>query len=102
MYFGGDSSMEPVFGQTGHKYGPINLTLIRIGAYAPRNLLRSVHASPEEAVETGARPSKQVRYGAYIGERSSSHKKIHLNLHTDTVGRPPLEHSFTAFGRRNR
>ena len=45
--------MGPVFRQTGHKYGPIDLALIGIGAYAPRKLLRSVHASPEEAVEMG-------------------------------------------------
>jgi Predicted Zn-dependent hydrolases of the beta-lactamase fold len=43
--------MGPVFRQTGHKYGPIDLALIGIGAYAPRKLLRSVHACPEEAIE---------------------------------------------------
>jgi N-acyl-phosphatidylethanolamine-hydrolysing phospholipase D len=53
IYFGGDSAMGPVFRQTGHRYGPIDLALIGIGAYAPRKLLRSVHASPEEAVEMG-------------------------------------------------
>ena len=51
MYLGGDSAMGSVFRQTGHKYGPIDLALIGIGAYAPRKLLRSVHASPEEVVE---------------------------------------------------
>lgn len=51
VYFGGDSAMGPVFRQTGHKYGPIDLALIGIGAYAPRKLLRSVHACPEEAIE---------------------------------------------------
>ena len=53
VYFGGDSAMGPVFQQTGHKYGPIDLALIGIGAYAPRKLLRSVNASPEEAVDMG-------------------------------------------------
>ena len=51
IYFGGDSAMGPVFRQTGAKYGPIDLALIGIGAYAPRKLLRSVHACPEEAIE---------------------------------------------------
>ena len=63
--------MGPVFGQTGRKYRPIDLTLSGIGAYAPRKPLRSVHASPEEALEKGARPSKQSRFGECIGERSS-------------------------------
>lgn len=53
IYFGGDSAMGPVFRQTGHRYGPFDLALLGIGAYAPRKLLRSVHASPEEAVEMG-------------------------------------------------
>jgi len=43
--------MRPVFCQTGHKYGPIDLALIGIGTYSPRKLLRSVQTSPEEAVE---------------------------------------------------
>ncbi|MGA1207992.1 MAG: MBL fold metallo-hydrolase [Litorivicinaceae bacterium] len=51
LYFGGDSAMGPIFRQTGFRYGPIDLALIGIGAYSPRRLLRSVHASPEEAVE---------------------------------------------------
>ena len=51
IYFGGDSAMGPVFRQTGHRYGPVDLALLGIGAYAPRKLLRSVHACPEEAVE---------------------------------------------------
>ena len=45
--------MEPVFGQAGHKCGPIDLALIGIGAYAPSKLLRSIRASAEEAVEMG-------------------------------------------------
>ncbi len=61
IYFGGDSAMGPVFRQTGHRYGPIDLALLGIGAYAPRKLLRSVHASPEEAVEMGlAIQAKQI------------------------------------------
>ena len=55
--------MGPVFRQTGHKYGPIDLALIGIGAYAPRKLLRSVHASPEEAVEM----SKAIKAKSLLG-----------------------------------
>ena len=53
VYFGGNSAMGPVFRQTGHQYGPIDLALIGIGAYALGKLLRSIHASAEEAVEMG-------------------------------------------------
>lgn len=47
MYFGGDSAMEPMLGQAGHKHGPIDLALIGIGVYAARKLLHLVHAPPE-------------------------------------------------------
>lgn len=61
LYFGGDSAMGPIFRQTGFRYGPVDLALIGIGAYSPRRLLRSVHASPEEAVEMGrAIRAKQI------------------------------------------
>ncbi len=67
VYFGGDSAMGPVFRQTGHKYGPIDLALIGIGAYAPRKLLRSVHASPEEAVEMGKAINARSLLGMHWG-----------------------------------
>ena len=67
VYFGGDSAMGPVFRQTDHKYGPIDLALIEIGAYAPRKLLRSVHASPEEAVEMGKAIKAKSLLGMHWG-----------------------------------
>ena len=67
LYFGGDSAMGPVFRQTGHKYGPIDLALIGIGAYSPRKLLRSVHASPEEAVEMAKAIGAKAILGMHWG-----------------------------------
>lgn len=67
LYFGGDSAMGPVFRQTGHRYGPIDLALIGIGAYAPRKLLRSVHASPEEAVDMGIALNARAILGMHWG-----------------------------------
>ncbi len=34
----------------GRTLGPIDLSLLPIGAYAPREIMASVHASPEDAV----------------------------------------------------
>ena len=59
--------MGPVFRQTGHKYGPIDLALIGIGAYSPRKLLRSVHASPEEAVEMAKAIGAKAILGMHWG-----------------------------------
>ncbi|MBL4863353.1 MAG: MBL fold metallo-hydrolase [Rhodobiaceae bacterium] len=53
LMFGGDSGYGPVFKDTGERYGPFNTALLGIGAYAPREMMRASHATPEEAVEMG-------------------------------------------------
>ncbi len=67
VYFGGNLAMGPVSRQTGHKYGPFDLALIEIGAYAPRKLLRSVLTSPEDAVETGKATKAKSLLGMHWG-----------------------------------
>jgi len=49
-YFGGDSGWMPEFGRVGQRAGPFDVTLLPIGAYAPRWFMRSSHMTPEEAV----------------------------------------------------
>tara|TARA_B100001540_G_C15762650_1_gene622404 strand:- start:411 stop:1499 length:1089 start_codon:yes stop_codon:yes gene_type:complete len=51
IYFSGDTAFGPVFSELGYKYGPMDLTLIPIGAYQPRTMMKSSHCTPEEAVE---------------------------------------------------
>lgn len=41
----------PAFAQIGELHGPFTLGLLPIGAYEPRALMASIHASPEDAVE---------------------------------------------------
>ncbi|MEC8308017.1 MAG: MBL fold metallo-hydrolase [Pseudomonadota bacterium] len=67
VYFGDNLAMGSVSRQTGHKYGPFDLALIEIGAYAPRKLLRSVHASPENTVETGEATKVKSLLGIHWG-----------------------------------
>lgn len=52
FYFAGDSGYCSHFKNIGKKFGPFDLTLIPIGAYEPRKLMRPVHMDPEEAVQT--------------------------------------------------
>lgn len=51
IYFAGDTTFGPVFGEIGPQYGPVDLALMPIGAYEPRKLMQASHCTPEEAVE---------------------------------------------------
>ena len=52
FYFAGDSGYCSHFKNIGKKFGPFDITLIPIGAYEPRNLMKPIHMNPEEAVQT--------------------------------------------------
>jgi len=52
LYFAGDSGYCSHFKTIGKNFGPFDLTLIPIGAYEPRKLMKPVHMNPAEAVQT--------------------------------------------------
>ena len=70
LFFGGDSALGPVFAEIGQRHAPIDLAMLGIGAYEPRDLFRASHATPEEAVEMaralGARRVLGMHYGAIV------------------------------------
>jgi len=51
IYFLGDSGYSKIFKEIGEKLGPMDLSLIPIGAYMPRWFMSPIHISPEEAVQ---------------------------------------------------
>jgi L-ascorbate metabolism protein UlaG (beta-lactamase superfamily) len=53
VWFAGDTGYDPVFAELGRDYGPFDLALIPIAAYAPRAIMAAHHATPEEAVRIG-------------------------------------------------
>lgn len=53
LYFAGDTGWGEVFEHAGRRFGPFDVGLVPIGAYAPRALMQAVHANPEEAVRIG-------------------------------------------------
>jgi L-ascorbate metabolism protein UlaG (beta-lactamase superfamily) len=53
IFFGGDTAYGKVFHEIGATVGPFDVALIGIGAYAPRRIMRPVHAAPEEAIQIG-------------------------------------------------
>ena len=40
-----------MFTEIGNKYGHFDLTIVPIGAYEPRSMMKASHCTPEEAVE---------------------------------------------------
>lgn len=70
LFFGGDSALGPVFSDIGQRHAPIDLAMLGIGSYEPRELFRLSHATPEEAVEMaralGARRVLGMHYGAIV------------------------------------
>lgn len=53
LFFSGDTAYSELFKEVGEEYGPFSHAMIGIGAYLPANLMRSVHVTPEEAVQIG-------------------------------------------------
>jgi len=51
VYFAGDTALFPEFAAIGERFGPFDLSLLPIGAYEPRWFMKTVHMSPEDAIE---------------------------------------------------
>ena len=51
IYFAGDTGYSAEFKEIGRRFGGMEISLIPIGAYNPRWIMRSVHTNPAEAVQ---------------------------------------------------
>ena len=69
IYFAGDTGRGPHFAQIRERFGPITLSLLPIGAYAPRWFMSPVHADPAEAVAAavtlGSQLTLPIHYGTF-------------------------------------
>ena len=69
IYFAGDSGYSRDFSDIGARFAPMHLSLIPIGAYAPRWFMRSMHVNPDEAVkihrDVGSRLSVAMHWGTF-------------------------------------
>jgi N-acyl-phosphatidylethanolamine-hydrolysing phospholipase D len=50
LWHTGDSGWCPAFQEIGKRYGPIDFGMIPIGAYNPRQIMKVMHMTPEEAI----------------------------------------------------
>jgi N-acyl-phosphatidylethanolamine-hydrolysing phospholipase D len=67
FYFGGDTGYFGGFRQAGERLGPFDLSAIAIGAYLPAAIMRSVHTTPEEAVQAAEDLRSRVLLGIHWG-----------------------------------
>ena len=67
IWFSGDTAAGEVFKEIGMREGPFDLALVAIGAYEPRSMMRSIHASPEEAVQISRDVGAKQAIGMHWG-----------------------------------
>ena len=69
FFFVGDSGYSKDFRDIGLRLGPIDLSIIPIGAYEPRWFMRAMHINPEEAVrvhgDVRSRYSVAMHWGTF-------------------------------------
>jgi L-ascorbate metabolism protein UlaG (beta-lactamase superfamily) len=70
VYFAGDTAYHPVFKEIGSSFSPVDLALLPIGAYEPREIMAGAHVNPEEAAaiaeDVGARIAAAMHWGSIV------------------------------------
>lgn len=51
LFFSGDTAMTSMFQKIGEQFKNIEMALLPIGAYEPREYLKNVHMAPDEAIQ---------------------------------------------------
>lgn len=80
IFFGGDTGYSKHFHEIYERFGPMDLSLLPIGAYHPRTLMKTVHVDPREAVEAHKDLHSKQSIGMHWGT---------FRLTTEPTGEPP-------------
>jgi L-ascorbate metabolism protein UlaG (beta-lactamase superfamily) len=81
IYFAGDTAYAPFFHDVRRRLGPIDLSLIPIGAYEPRWFMQSVHMNPAEAVQAHLDLQSRASIGMHFGTFQLTTEGIDDPLH---------------------
>lgn len=69
IYFSGDTGFGPHFQLARERLGPMDISLLPIGAYLPRWFMKAAHMSPADAVEAhrvlGSQTSIAMHFGTF-------------------------------------
>jgi L-ascorbate metabolism protein UlaG (beta-lactamase superfamily) len=67
IYFAGDSGYGPHFNEIAKRAGPIDVSLLPIGAYEPRWFMKGQHMNPDDAVKAHIDLSSTLSIGTHFG-----------------------------------
>lgn len=80
LYFSGDTGYFAGFKEIGKRLGPFDVAAMAIGAYEPPEIMKSVHLTPEEAVQAFIDLNTRVLIGIHWGT---------FDLAEESLGEPP-------------
>ena len=76
-WFGGDTGYDQnIFSEIGQRFGPYDLALIPIGAYAPRYFMSPHHVNPEEAIKIHTDIRSNFSLGIHWGTFQLTHEPV--------------------------
>jgi len=67
LFFAGDSGYASHFSALRERLGPMDLSLLPIGAYEPRWFMRDIHMNPDEAVQAHLDLESALSIGMHFG-----------------------------------
>ena len=81
IYFSGDTAYGKVFLDIANKAGSFDLSIVPIGSYEPREMMRTSHATPEEAVQV----TKDIQSNNILGMHWGT-----IRLSAEDLWEPPV------------
>ncbi|RYG00335.1 MAG: hypothetical protein EOO02_15130 [Chitinophagaceae bacterium] len=99
IYFSGDTGYAGFFKSIFEKYGPMDLSIIAIGAYEPRWFMKEQHMNPAEAVQAHMDLHSKRTLGTHFGTFQLTDEAIDepkLALERDLTANKILKGVFTA------
>ena len=67
LYFAGDTGYGPHFKTLRERLGPMDVSLIPIGAYEPRWFMKEQHTNPQEAIQAHLDVESKKSFGIHWG-----------------------------------
>jgi L-ascorbate metabolism protein UlaG (beta-lactamase superfamily) len=67
VFFAGDTGFDGHFEEIYRRFGPMDLALLPIGAYAPRWFMKDSHMNPEEALQAHLALRAKMSMGMHFG-----------------------------------